>query len=335
MSSNNGRHRVLVTGAAGFVGSHVVDRLLADGYAVWGLDNFDPFYARSVKESNLARANADPGFRFREGDLRDGDFLAGLFEEARPAAVIHLAARAGVRPSIQEPETYYEINVMGTVRLLEVMRVAGADALIFASSSSVYGARSDARPFSEDEAAELPVSPYAATKRAGELLCHTYYHLHGLSCYCLRLFTVYGPRQRPDLAIHKFTRLLSQGTPVGVYGDGGALRDYTYVDDTVDAIVRALRNVCDRAGGPVFDILNVGAGGTVSVNEIVKMLAETMGVEPDVEYLPVQPGDVPVTWADVTRARAVLGYEPQVRIAEGLKRFVAWYREQDERSKDS
>ncbi len=327
MSDEKSAKPVLVTGAAGFIGSHLVERLLADGYSVWGMDNFDPFYARSIKEANLGAARSHPQFRFAEGDLRDPAFLAGLFDEVRPGAVIHLAARAGVRPSIEQPEEYHDINVTGTVHLLEAMRKAGTERLIFGSSSSVYGARTDERPFKEDEGADLPVSPYAVTKRAGELLCHAYFHLHGLSCYCLRIFTVYGPRQRPDLAIHKFTRMLFTGGPITVYGDGGALRDYTYVDDTVDGVVRALERL-GAVTGPVFDILNLGAGRTVSVNELVGLLVEATGVEPNIEHLPPQPGDVPRTWADISRARELLGFEPHFPVEEGLKRFVRWYREQ-------
>jgi UDP-glucuronate 4-epimerase len=327
MNDEKSAKRVLVTGAAGFIGSHLVERLLTDGYSVWGMDNFDPFYARSIKEANLDAARSHPQFRFAEGDLRDPEFLAGLFDDARPGTVIHLAARAGVRPSIEQPEEYHDINVMGTVHLLEAMRKVGTDRLIFGSSSSVYGARTDQRPFKEDEGADLPVSPYAATKRAGELLCHTYFHLYGLSCYCLRFFTVYGPRQRPDLAIHKFTRMLFTGEPVTVYGDGGALRDYTYVDDTVDGVFRALGRF-EGESGPVFEILNLGAGRTVSVNELVSLLVETTGVEPNIVHLPPQPGDVPRTWADISRAREQLGFDPQFPVEEGLKRFVQWYREQ-------
>jgi len=327
MNVESSKQRVVVTGAAGFIGSHLVERLLADGYSVWGMDNFDPFYPRSIKEANLGVANAHTEFRFAEGDLRDPAFLADLFGEASPGAVIHLAARAGVRPSIEQPEAYHDINVMGTVHLLEAMRKAGTNRLLFGSSSSVYGSRDDQRPFKEDEGADLPVSPYAATKRAGELLCHTYYHLYGLSCYCLRFFTVYGPRQRPDLAIHKFTRMLFNGEPLTVYGDGGAMRDYTYVDDTVDGVVRALR-LSEDGSDPAFQVLNLGAGRTVSVNELVRLLVETTGVEPNIVNLPPQPGDVPRTWADIGRARELLGFDPQFPVEEGLKRFVQWYREQ-------
>ena len=216
---------------------------------------------------------------------------------------------------------------MGTVHLLEAMRKVGTDRLVFGSSSSVYGERTDQSPFREDEGADLPVSPYAATKRAGELLCHAYFHLYGLSCYCLRFFTVYGPRQRPDLAIHKFTRMLFAGEPLTVYGDGGALRDYTFVDDTVDGVVRALGKL-EEASEPKFEILNLGAGRTVSVNELVELLVAATGVEPNIEHLPPQPGDVPRTWADISRARERLGFDPRFPVEEGLKRFVAWYREQ-------
>ncbi len=324
--------RVLVTGAAGFIGSHVVERLLTDGQVVWGLDNFDPFYDRPTKEANLERTRSQPDFSFVEGDLRDSEVLGRLFAELRPDAVIHLAAKAGVRPSMMEPAAYYDCNVMGTVRLLEAMRVAGTSALVFASSSSVYGVRGEGRPFSEKDDADHPVSPYAATKRAGELLCHTYSHLHDISCQCLRLFTVYGPRQRPDLAIHKFARLMAKGQPVPVYGDGSALRDYTYVDDTVDAVCRALGRVASRAGGPGFDVLNIGAGRPITVNRLVDLLGEALGLEPAIQSLPEQPGDVPRTWADISEARAVLGYEPAVSIEDGLRRFVAWLHEQDERA---
>lgn len=319
--------RVLVTGAAGFIGSHVVERLLDDGSEVWGVDNFDPFYPRRIKEDNLETARKSPAFRFVEGDLRDRAFLGGLFAEARPDAVIHLAARAGVRPSIEEPDAYYDLNVMATVRLLEAMRMAGTNGLVFGSSSSVYGADTADRPFREEDGTERPVSPYAATKRAGELLCHTYHHLYGLSCHCLRFFTVYGPRQRPDLAIHKFTSLLSVGNPIPVYGDGSALRDYTFVSDTVDGVRRSLHKVVESPDEPAFEILNLGAGRTVSVNELVETLSKAMGLDPQIERLPAQPGDVPRTWADISRARAVLGYEPRVMLEEGLERFVAWFRE--------
>ncbi len=325
MSADAAPNRVLVTGAAGFIGSHVVDRLLEDGHRVWGLDNFDPFYPRSVKESNLEGAEAHPRFRLAEGDLRDEAFLGSLFQVGQFDAVIHLAARAGVRPSIHAPEEYYDYNVMGTVRLLETMRRFRVGALVFASSSSVYGGIDGTGPFCEDDVRDRPLSPYAATKRACELLCHTYWHLHGLRCYCLRLFTVYGPRQRPDLAVHKFSRAILAGQPVPIYGDGSAERDYTYVDDTVEAVTRALHKVADHDDGKGFEILNIGANRTVTVKQLVDLLAESMDAEPTAKYLPPQPGDVQRTWADITRARVLLGYDPKVTIEEGVRRFVAWF----------
>jgi UDP-glucuronate 4-epimerase len=316
--------RVLVTGAAGFVGSHVVDRLLADGREVWGLDNFDAFYSRETKESNLVGARGQTGFRFAEGDLRNETFLTEIFQAGQFDAVVHLAARAGVRPSIQQPDDYYDCNVMGTVRVLEAMRRFRVPALVFASSSSVYGSREDGEAFSEDDPVDRPVSPYAATKRAGELLCHTYWHLHELRCLCLRLFTVYGPRQRPDLAIHKFAREISNGRPVPLYGDGSSERDYTYVDDAVVGICRALDRVATD-DGTGFEILNIGANRTIQLSEMVRLLGEAMDTEPEVTYLPPQPGDVPRTWANVSRAQELLGYEPKMPFEEGVRRFVSWF----------
>ncbi len=325
MSAGTVPHSVLVTGAAGFIGSHVVDRLLADGQRVWGLDNFDPFYPRSIKESNLENARAHQQFRFAEGDLRDDACLDDLFHEGHFDAVVHLAARAGVRPSIQAPDEYYDCNVMGSVRLLETMRRFRVGALVFASSSSVYGGNGRPGPFSENDPVGQPLSPYAATKRAGELLCHTHWHLHGLHCYCLRLFTVYGRRQRPDLAVHKFTRAIAAGQPVPIYGDGNAERDYTYVDDAVDAIHSALHHAVRGDDGSGFEIVNVGGNRTVTVKELVHLLAQAMDAVPTLEHLPPQPGDVPRTWADISRAHEVLGYQPKVSLEEGLRRFVAWF----------
>ncbi len=325
MSADALSRSVLVTGAAGFIGSHVMDRLLAEGQHVWGLDNFDAFYPRSMKESNLENARAHPEFRLTEGDLRDETVLDDLFCQGEFDAVVHLAARAGVSPSIQAAEEYYECNVMATVRLLETMRRFRVGALVLGSSSSVYGGNGQSGPFVEDDAADRPLSPYAATKRACELLCHTHYHLHELRCYCLRLFTVYGPRQRPDLAIHKFARAIFTGQPVPIYGDGSAERDYTYVGDTVDGIVRALYAATDLSNGSAFQVLNVGASRTVTVSRLVELLAEAMNSVPSVKYLPPQPGDVPRTWADIARAREVLGYQPKVSLEEGLRRFVAWF----------
>lgn len=316
--------RVLVTGAAGFIGSILVERLLAEDCSVWGLDNFDAFYSRRIKEANLQAACEHPRFHFAEGDLRDPVFVGELFSEGEFDAVVHLAARAGVRPSIEAPEEYYDCNVMGTVRLLETMRRYGVRALVFASSSSVYGSREGSEPFKESDPVDRPVSPYAATKRAGELLCHTYSHLHDIRCCCLRLFTVYGPRQRPDLAIHKFARAIQVGEPIPMYGDGSSERDYTYVDDTVDGICRSLNLVCDPDGSG-FEILNLGANRTVRLSELIELLSDAMEAVPIVHRMPSQPGDVPRTSADVSRARELLGYDPKISIEEGLRRFVAWF----------
>lgn len=317
---------VLVTGAAGFIGSHVVDRLLSEGLRVTGLDNFDPFYDRRIKESNLEGALSHPAFQFAEGDLRDEVFLAGVFATERFDVVVHLAAKAGVRPSIDAPGEYYDSNVMGTVRLLETMRRFGVPALVFGSSSSVYGERSSGAAFREDDAADLPVSPYAATKRACELLCHTYAHLHGVRCLALRLFTVFGPRQRPDLAIHKFTRAISSGQSIPQYGDGSSVRDYTYVDDVVEAVCRSIDHVLEEEGQP-FEVINIGGGRTVKLAELVRLLGETLGSAPKIDRKPAQPGDVPRTEADIDRARELIGWEPGVKFEEGLRRFAAWYSE--------
>ncbi len=331
LSAERFPERVLVTGAAGFVGSHLVERLLQEGSVVWGVDNFDSFYARHVKEANLENVEGHGRFQLAEGDVRDESFLGEVFSEGQFDAVVHLAARPGVRPSIEAPDEYFDCNVIGTVRLLETMRRFGVKSLIFASSSSVYGSRDGSDPFKEDDAVDRPVSPYAATKRAGELLCHTYWHLHGLRCYCLRLFTVYGPRQRPDLAIHKFTRAIQAARPIPVYGDGGMQRDYTYVDDVVDGIWRALARVVSGDGSG-FEILNIGANRMVGLSELIELLAESINAEPNLERLPPQPGDVPRTWADISRARDLLGYEPRVGIEEGLRRFVAWFLARQESS---
>jgi UDP-glucuronate 4-epimerase len=310
---------ILVTGAAGFVGSHLCDALLARGEEVVGFDNFDPFYPRSIKERNLVGARSYEGFRLVEADIRDAEALDAL--PGHVDAVIHLAARAGVRPSIAEPELYAEVNLLGTVRLLKLARDRGIRAFVFASSSSVYG-NNEKVPFSEDDPVDHPISPYAATKKGGELLCHSAAHLDGLSAICLRLFTVYGPRQRPDLAIHKFARLLREGRPVPMFGDGSTARDYTYVDDIVDGIVRSLDWARNRDGG--WEVVNLGESRTVELSEMIRILGEEMGVEPQVERLPPQPGDVVRTYADVSRARRVLGYEPRTEFRDGVRRFLQW-----------
>ncbi|HSG49527.1 MAG TPA: NAD-dependent epimerase/dehydratase family protein [Longimicrobiales bacterium] len=314
---------ILVTGAAGFIGSHVTDRLLADGHAVVGLDNFDPFYPAEVKEGNLAGALAHPEFTLVRGDIRDAGALRDLPEGID--TVVHLAARGGVRPSLADPVGYADVNVVGTARLLAWCRDRGIRRLVFASSSSVYG-NTDRVPFAESDPVGQPLSPYAATKRAGELLCHVSSRLDGLAVACLRFFTVYGPRQRPDLAIHKFARILRDGGRLPMYGDGNSARDYTYVDDAVAGVTAALRWANAHPGA--YDVFNLGNSRTVTLREMVAILGEEMGVVPVADVLPRQAGDVERTWADVTRAREVLGWEAETGFREGVRGFAGWFEAQ-------
>ena len=319
--------RVVVTGGAGFIGSHVVERLAGRGDEVVVVDNLDPFYDPAVKRRNLAAALATGRVRWLEADVADAAALdAGLGTgEGGVDAIVHLAARAGVRPSIERPGAYAHANVTGTAGVLELARRRGVGALVYGSSSSVYGDAAPV-PFVETDCASAPISPYAATKRAGELLCHAHAHLEGASMLGLRFFTVYGPRQRPDLAIHTFARRMAAGEPVPLFGDGGTERDYTYVDDIVAGVVRALDVVV--AGRPGFEPVTLGGSRTTPLRELVRMIGEAIGVEPRVEWLPAQPGDVRRTFADVGRARDLLGYAPSVPMEEGIRRFVAWLREQ-------
>ncbi|MBI3812694.1 MAG: GDP-mannose 4,6-dehydratase [Nitrospirae bacterium] len=310
---------ILVTGGAGFIGSHVIERLLVEGSRVVCLDNFDSFYDPAVKRANLASAENHPNFRLIEGDIRDESTLARLFREERIAAVFHAAARAGVRPSIQDPVLYHDVNVHGTTRLLEAARSAEIKNFVFASSSSVYGV-ANRTPFSEEDPADFPISPYAATKRAGELICYTYHHLYGLPVTCLRFFTVYGPRQRPEMAIHHFTRLIDSGRPVPVFGDGSSRRDYTYIADAVQGVIRAL------ATPQPYEILNIGESQTTGLRELVTKIQTALGKKAQIQDMPPQAGDVPLTYADVGKAKRLLGYEPRTSIDEGLKKFMEWYR---------
>jgi len=313
--------QILVTGGAGFIGSHLCERLLREGHRVACVDNFDPFYAPSLKRRNIAAALQQPGFTLQEVDIREYGPLRACFAAQKPEVVVHLAARAGVRPSIQDPQLYTEINVGGTVNVLEACREAGVPRLIFGSSSSVYGAAA-AVPFREEDPAVQPISPYAATKRAGELLCYTYHHLYGLKTTCLRFFTVYGPRQRPDLAIHRFTRLIDAGEPIPMFGDGTSQRDYTYVDDIIDGVARSLEHVFD------YEIINLGESRTVELRYLISLIEDALGRRAQVQPLPPQPGDVPRTYADVSKARRLLGYEPTTPIEVGIRKFVEWYRHQ-------
>lgn len=312
---------ILVTGGAGFIGSGLTDRLLADGRDVVVLDNFDPFYDPAAKLGNLRAASASPRFRLVRGDIRDAESTDGAFRAAPIAAVVHLAARAGVRPSIEDPVACASVNLDGTVRLLEACRRHGVDRFVFGSSSSVYGNNLKV-PFAETDPVDQPISPYAATKRAGELLARTYHHLFGMKVACLRFFTVFGPRQRPDLAIRKFAELMAAGREIPVYGDGTSGRDYTYVDDIVDGIVRAL----DKA--TAFDVWNLGGSQPVALDDVVARLARSLHVEPRIHRLPSQPGDVHRTWADVSRAKRDLGWAPHTSFDKGMDAFLAWFEEE-------
>jgi UDP-glucuronate 4-epimerase len=309
----------LVTGGAGFIGSNLVDRLLSSGHTVTVLDNFDPFYSRARKEANLERATRSPCFQFIEGAITDPGSVGHAFERAWPDVVVHLAAKAGVRPSIEDPIGYNHVNVEGTLQLLEKVKERPATRFIFASSSSVYGDRPDA-PFRETDRVDDPISPYAATKKAGELLCHTYHHLYGLPVTCLRFFTAYGPRNRPDLAIAKFMRLIDRGEPIPVFGDGTTRRDYTFIDDIVDGVVRA----ADRC--KEYAIYNLGNAAPVELSRLVELIAQALGKTPRIERLPPQPGDVRQTCADITLAQRELGYAPATKLSDGLRRYVEWYR---------
>ena len=315
-----GNDSVLVTGAAGFIASHVVERLCAQGTRVIGLDNFDPFYQRNLKERN-AQACRDAGAEFVEGDLCDEAFLADLFARTKPTSVIHLAAKAGVRPSIADPVGYVKANVLGTMCVLECAHKAGCDRVVMASSSSVYGNNKKV-PFAEDDPVENPISPYAATKRSCELIAHAHHHLTGMPVACLRFFTVIGPRQRPDLAVSLFLSRISRGEPIRMFGDGTTSRDYTFIDDIVSGVMASYEKI-DAHG---FRVWNLGGNEPVSLREMIQTVGEVVGVEPIVQQEPMQPGDVERTYADLTRAKAELGYEPTTSFAEGVARQWAWAR---------
>jgi UDP-glucuronate 4-epimerase len=311
---------ILITGAAGFIGSHLSERLIRQRMNVVGLDNFDPFYEPAVKRNNIAGLLSSPNFKLVEGDIRNPVLAEKVFREGQFDIVVHLAARAGVRPSIQDPVGYVDTNIHGTVVLLEAARAAGSKKFIFASSSSVYG-NNEKVPFSETDNVDNPISPYAATKKAGELICYTYSHLYQMNMTCLRFFTVYGPRQRPDLAIHKFARLIEQDKPIPVYGDGSMERDFTYIDDILDGVTAAM----ERCKG--YAIYNLGESRPVRLDVLIAELEKALGKKAIINRLPKQPGDVNRTFADIQRAVRELGYQPKTHLADGLAKFVEWMRQ--------
>jgi UDP-glucuronate 4-epimerase len=313
---------VLVTGGAGFIGSHLCERLLREGVHVICFDNFDSFYDPNIKIKNVeGLVRKFPGqFELVAGDIRSREHLQEAFKKTQIDLVVHLAARAGVRPSITDPLLYQDVNIRGTIVLLESCKEFGMKGFIFASSSSVYG-ETQKIPFSEEDLDIRPISPYGATKRAGELLCYSYHYLYGINIACLRIFTAYGPRQRPEMAIHKFTRLIDQGGKIPMYGDGSTRRDYTFIDDLIDGILGAIHH---HQG---YEIYNLGESQTTSLKELIDLIEEALDKKANIERLELQPGDVTLTYANVTRARRMLGYEPKVNMKEGIRRFVEWYKE--------
>ena len=312
---------ILVTGGAGFIGSNLCDRFLSEGFNVLCLDNFDDFYNKDIKHNNLKAAKENKNFRLIEGDIRDYSLINNLFSENTIDIVVHLAARAGVRPSISNPSLYFDVNVNGTITLLESMNKHDVKKLVFASSSSVYGNNTKV-PFSENDNVDFPISPYAASKKAGELICYVYHHLHHFDIFCLRFFTVYGPRQRPEMAIHNFTKKIINNEPLDFFGDGNTKRDYTYIDDIVSGILNATKQVKG------YEIINLGEYNTVTLSYLIKLIEEAIGKKAQLNKLPIQPGDVETTFADISKANALLSYNPQFPIEKGIEKFVQWYIEQ-------
>jgi len=316
----NNQKNILVTGGAGFIGSHLVERLLAE--KVWRVsvvDDFNDFYAPELKRANTRPHLMDENYQLFDANISDAEFLRGIFEENEFDVIVHLAARAGVRPSLLQPKLYAETNVNGTLNLLELARQFSVKQFIFGSSSSVYG-NNKKIPFSEDDKIFQPISPYAATKAAGELLCHTYSHLYDIRTVCLRFFTVYGARQRPDLAIRKFSQLISDDKPIQVFGDGTTRRDHTFIDDIIQGVRTAIDY--DRSK---YEVINLGESQTVELSRLISLLEENLGKKAVIDRQPMQPGDVPQTFADITKAKELLNYNPQTKIDEGIKKFVAWF----------
>ena len=308
---------ILITGVAGFIGSHLAEKLLSKKNYIIGIDNFDKFYSIDIKRRNISGFSNDSNFMFYEGDIRNDKLLKEIFKENKIDAIVHLAAKAGVRPSISQPHEYYDVNINGTLNILETMKEFGVKKLVFASSSSVYG-NNKKIPFSEDDNVDFPISPYAATKKSGELLCHTYHHLYNFDITCLRFFTVFGPRQRPDLAIHKFTDKILNGESIDVYGDGSTSRDYTYIEDIVDGVTKSISNLYG------FNIFNLGESKTITLSAMIAVLEKCIGKKAIKNYLPMQEGDVITTFADITKTKNILGYSPVWEFDVGIREFVKW-----------
>lgn len=312
--------KVLLTGGAGFIGSHLTEYLLNRGDKVWCVDNFNDYYNPDIKWQNIRKSLDNPSYKLIQGDILDYELLNNTFKSQKFDTIVHLAARAGVRPSLKEPMLYQEVNIRGTMNLFELAKTYGIDKFVFASSSSVYGSNKKV-PFHEDDFVDHPVSPYAATKRMGEIIAYTYHHLYKISITCLRFFTVYGPRQRPDMAIHKFTNLIYNSQSIPMFGDGGSKRDYTFITDIVHGIVQSI----DRCNG--YHIYNLGESNTISLKELIKLIEDNLNKKARIDSLPMQPGDVPITYADVSKAREELDYQPKVNIETGIKLFIQWYLE--------
>lgn len=313
----------LITGGAGFIGSTLTERLLKEGYKVVIVDNFNDFYDPRLKKDNVKSFLENPNFRLYETDIRDTNGLKSVFDESEIDIVIHLAAMAGVRPSIENPILYQDVNGMGTQNILEQAKIHGVKKLVMASSSSVYGNCKEV-PFREDMIVDFAISPYAATKKANEVMAHVYHKLYDMNIIMLRFFTVYGPKQRPDLAINKFTRMMMNGEEITMYGDGTTSRDYTYVDDIVDGVIKSCDYVDKNEN--VYEIINLGSNNPISLKDMIATIGKVLGIDPSIRQMPMQPGDVDRTYADISKARRLLGYEPKMKFEDGIKRFIDWYR---------
>lgn len=321
---------ILVTGGAGFIGSHLVEKLLSEKlWSVCVIDNFNEFYSPRIKRANVSAFSGDPQFRLYEADICNAESLNEIFADNRFDVIVHLAAWAGVRPSLLNPKLYTEVNVGGTLNLLEAAKRFGVKQFVFGSSSSVYGVNCKI-PFSEEDRIQQPISPYAATKAAGELLCHTFSHLYDIRAVCLRFFTVYGARQRPDLAIHKFSRLIWEEKPVPVFGDGSTRRDYTFVDDIIQGVRAAID--FDKSD---YEVFNLGESQTIELAKLIELLEENLGKKAIIERHPMQPGDVPVTFADISKARKLLNYNPHTKIEDGIPKFTSWFKSEFANHKSS